>query len=346
MNEEVYMDITLCSPVKGEKVSLLTDAQRVFLRDGFCVQADDDLDWMNLKRKGTEHSYPAPVRFSWSVEGSHDDLRLIISTDEAFTNPREIECPSASCSVDVYNLRAGQRYFWKIVASTPKMKSVVNDFWTLDEAPTMYRVEGLTNVRDLGGWKTLSGKHVKRGLVFRGSEMDTHHHITDEGRRVMLEELGVHTDLDLREEAVGIIDRSPLGPSVRFELIPVKAYGEYLEPEQNSACRKVFDLLADETAYPIYVHCWGGADRVGTVILLLNAMLGVDDESLLKDYELTSFAVWGERSRTSPLFKTLSYALDRYGSANQTLSDKATNYLIAAGVSIEQQEKIRSFILE
>ncbi len=346
MNEGVYMDVTLCSPGKGEKVSLLTDAQKAFLRNNCCVHADDDLDWMNLKRKGTEHSYPAPVRFSWSAEGLHDALRLIISTDEAFTHPREIACPSAACSVDVYNLRAGQRYFWKIVDSYRDMKSAVYDFWTLDEAPTMYRVEGLTNVRDLGGWKTLSGKQLKRGLIFRGCEMDTHHHITDEGRRVMLEELGVRTDLDLREEAVGIIDRSPLGPCVRFELIPVKAYGEYLEPEQNSACRHVFDLLADETAYPIYVHCWGGADRVGTVILLLNAMLGVDDESLMKDYELTSFSVWGERSRTSSVFMTLLDALDRYGGIDQPLNVKATNYLMEAGVTDEQQEKIRSLLLE
>ncbi len=346
MNEEVYMNITLCSPGKGEKVSLLTDAQKVFLRDGFRLQADDDLDWMNLKRKGTEHSYPAPVRFSWSAGEPVKDPRLIISTDEAFTHPREIVCSSGACSVDVYNLRAGQRYFWKTVDFSSDAKSTVNDFWTLDEAPTMYRVEGLTNVRDLGGWETFSGKHVKRGQIFRGCEMDTHHHITDGGRRVMMEELGICTDLDLREEAVGIIDRSPLGSDVRFELIPVKAYGEYFEPEQNSACRQVFDLLADETAYPIYIHCWGGADRVGTVILLLNAMLGVDDESLLKDYELTSFSVWGERSRTSPLFMTLLDALDRFGSDDQTLSEKATNYLVAAGVTTEQQEKIRSFLLE
>ena len=210
----------------------------------------------------------------------------------------------------------------------------------------MYRVEGLTNVRDLGGWKTLSGECVKRSLIFRGCEMDTHHSITNDGRRVMLEELGIRTDLDLREEAVGVIDRSPLGSSVRFELIPVKAYGEYLEPEQNGACRQVFDLLADETAYPIYIHCWGGADRVGTVVLLLNAMLGVDDESLMKDYELTSFSVWGERSRTSQLFTTLIDALNRYGCAEQSLSVKARNYLVSAGVTTDQLEKIRSLLVE
>ncbi len=346
MNEGVHMDITLCSPGSGEGISLLTDAQKAFLRRGSCIQAEDDLDWMNLKRKGTEHSYPAPVRFRWSAEGRCGDLKLLISQDEAFAHPREISCPPGARFADVYNLRAGQRYFWKIVSSSPHAESCVFDFWTLDEAPTMYHVEGLTNVRDLGGWKTLSGKRIKRGLIYRGCEMDTHHTITDEGRREMLKELGVLTDLDLRQEAVGVIDHSPLGPDVRFELIPVKAYGEYLEPEQNEACRKVFALFADESAYPIYVHCWGGADRVGTVIMLLNAMLGVDDESLMKDYELTSFSIWGERSRTSSVFMALLDALNRYGSDNQSWSVKATNYLLAAGVTAEQQQKIRSFLLE
>lgn len=340
------MGITLCSPGGGEKVSLLTDDQKAFLAGRCRIQTDDGLDWMNLKRKGTEHSYPAPVRFCWRAERLDRDQRLIIGMDEAFSHSREIVCPPGVRTAEVYNLRAGQRYFWKIVVPFPGVKSPVSDFSTQDEAPTMYRVEGLTNVRDLGGWKTLSGKRVKRGLIVRGCEMDTHHDITDEGRRVMLEELGIRTDFDMRGEAVGKIDRSPLGSAVRFELIPVKAYGEYFEPDQNAACRQVFALLADETAYPLYIHCWGGADRVGTVVLLLGALLGVDDESLIKDYELTSFSVWGERSRTSLLFTTLLEALNRYGSADQPLSVKAENYLAAAGVTTEQREKIRSFLLE
>ena len=340
------MDITLCSPDIGETISLLTADQKAFLTGRLRIQTDDDLDWMNLKQKGTEHSYPAPVRFSWHEEGLDGEQRLIISTDKTFSHSREIVCPPGVRSVKVYNLRAGQRYFWKIAASSLRMQSPASDFLTEDEAPTMYRVEGLTNVRDLGGWKTLSGKRVKRGLIIRGCEMDTHHDITDEGRRVMLEELGIRTDFDMRGEAVGKIDRSPLGPSVRFELIPVKAYGEFLEPDQDAVCRQVFTLLADETAYPIYMHCWGGADRAGTVVLLLNALLGVDDESLLKDYELTSFSIWGERSRTSQLFTTLLDALNRYGSAGLSLSAKAESYLEAVGVTAERREKIRSFLLE
>ena len=339
------MKIELLAPARGESISLLTVAQLAMVEGRRCAKVDNDIDWENLKMKGTENSYPEPVKFSWKISGTLTDacsVRLIVSNDPDFREAKVFEVSFTETEKEVYNLRANREYFWKIAVSGPEgeMESDFSAFSTSDIAPTFFRVEGITNVRDVGGWKTMDGKVVKRSMVYRGSEMDTHHALTEDGRRVL------RNDLDLRGEAEGKIFESPIGSDVRFALIPCKAYAEFMEPERFEVTRALFSLFADETAYPIYLHCWGGADRAGTLVLMLNALLGVYDESLLTDYEMTLFSVWGERSRKSDLFCRLMAALDTYAEEGSTLSEKVVSYLRAAGVTDEQMEKIRAIMLE
>ena len=61
----------------------------------------------------------------------------------------------------------------------------------------------------------------------------------------------------------------------------------------------VLRVFADEANYPIYMHCWGGADRTGTVAFILEGLCGVSETDLAIDYELTSFAIFGLRTRTN-----------------------------------------------
>ncbi len=52
--------------------------------------------------------------------------------------------------------------------------------------------------------------------------------------------------------------------------------------------------MADRENYPIYLHCTYGNDRTGTICYLLEALLGVRDEDLLKEYRL-SVTYYGRR---------------------------------------------------
>lgn len=345
------MNVELCAPERGQSLSLQTVAQKAMLAGVTKAQVDNDLDWENLKRKGTENSYPEPVKFSWRTDSELSkahSVRIVIADNASFENARVISVENNASEAQADNFHANKKYFWKVVLSGPEgeTESPVSDFFTLDEPPTFFRVDGLTNIRDIGGWKTMAGRYVKRNRIYRGSEMDTHHTLTESGRTVMRNELHLRTDLDLRGEAVGKVFESAIGADVRFELIPCKAYSEFTDPERFDVCRALFSLFADETAYPIYLHCWGGADRAGTLVLLLNALLGVDDESLLLDYEMTLFSVWGERSRHSELFCQLMDSLNQYAAPGATLHEKVVNYLKAAGVTEEQMNKIRDIMLE
>lgn len=346
------MKIELCAPVKGAMLSLLPSPHKALLDGRLVTDADPSLDWTALKQAGSEHSFPLPVEFIWNITDTQTppiySVQLYLSTAPDFSRTRILTLPGDAKKADIFNFKAGMQYFWKIVCNTADdcCTSETGNFFTCDETPTLYRADGLTNIRDTGGWRTANGGRIRRGMVFRGSEMDTHHTITGEGRQSLREELYIQTDLDLRGEAVGKISCSPLGGDIRFELLPVKAYAEFMEEDQAAACRAVFALFADASAYPIYLHCWGGADRTGTVVLLLNALLGAEDEDLILDYEMTSFSIWGERSRNSEQFQSLLAALAQYGAPADPLRLKAENYLLAAGVTNTQITAIRALLLE
>lgn len=143
------------------------------------------------------------------------------------------------------------------------------------------------NVRDLGGWPC-DGGTVKYGLLIRGGKLAA------ADRTVLVEELGVQHDLDLRgREGGGPGDEpemtaSPLGSDVWYtrtqqfawySLTPVATWQTYL--------RCVIDAVTHRE--PVYFHCTAGADRTGTLACVLEGILGMSQSDIDKDYELTCF---------------------------------------------------------
>ena len=54
-----------------------------------------------------------------------------------------------------------------------------------------------------------------------------------------------------------------------------------------NSVRATFELLADAGAYPLLFFCIAGKDRTGLLAALLLSAVGVDDEQVLDDYELS-----------------------------------------------------------
>jgi hypothetical protein len=115
--------------------------------------------------------------------------------------------------------------------------------------------------------------------------------------------------------------------------------------KDKEICKKIFSVLADASNYPVYVHCWGGADRTGTVVFLLSAILGVKAEDLFLDYEITSLSSWGERSSDSEQFRSLLSSLDEYGTADDTINDKCEKFILSTGITEQQIDNIRKIFL-
>lgn len=339
------------SPAPGECVSRMPPAQAAYEspeKRGW----NADYDPQTVKNGGKECSFPNPVRFSWQrTEGVPTVFFLQISEDSGFQNLREIPC-GAETSAEISNFRNGQKYFWRVKAVSGEKStfSAECEFMTAPESPCWLAIPGLSNVRDIGGWKTDGGGTVKQGKVFRGSEFDAHMQLEPEGKRILLEELNLRTDLDLRgtsELKNSPNYTSPLGSeNVRWMNVPLSAYDGIFTDSQKKKYREIFELLTHEETYPVYVHCWGGADRTGTLILILEAILGVSDDDLCTDYELTTLAVFGRRSIHSELFEKFLTELEKYGETSDPLRAKAERFLLSAGVMPEDIEKIRNILLE
>lgn len=322
----------LYTPADGAVVSLMTDQQKYFRAHTDKLIPDPDVDWRNLVRSAApDCSIPLGVRFSWENTGEHYVLTVSESPD--MSDALRFETTASEYLWE--NGRIGTAYYWQVNGSP------VQSFITESLPPRFLHIDGTTNVRDMGGWRTAEGRVIRQGLLYRGSELDIHVTVTEEGTRTLQDTLGVRTDLDLRGEVVGKRSDSPLGPAVRFCLLPIKAYGELIQNPAN--IREIFALLADETNYPLYFHCWGGADRTGTLAYLLCGLLGVPQQDLILDYELTSLSIWGNRSRSSDDFTGLLQALDAWGDTPKT---QAENFLRSVGVTEEEFAKIRKIFLE
>ncbi len=254
--------------------------------------------------------------FPWAEDGDREDVYVKLlelgfdgcGTDYADVMYRAVKSRFAERFVDeareLYGTEGWTTYTNSLTSSYRVKKYGRSDFAMPGGKIRWYDVEGVHNVRDIGGWNGLP-----TGLVLRGGEMDGVSrpkwsqekiytcNMTLVGQKTMTGKLGVKTDLDLRGVGESLEpDKSILGDGVKLVRAPVTAYtGAFTRPEPYAVALRAF---ADKSNYPIYVHCAGGADRTGTVIYLIQALCGVNEIDLAIEYELTTFSVFSTRSRT------------------------------------------------
>ena len=156
-----------------------------------------------------------------------------------------------------------------------------------------------SNFRDIGGYVTRDGKTVRWDKAFRSGAMPV---LTDSDY-ALIRELGIDSVVDLRsieerEVAPDLVDdrTGALFIANDYSLKPLmarfgKGNGEnmysgmekMLVPQFRSLFRR---LIADEGT--VIYHCSAGQDRTGIATALIYDVLGVDRETILKDYHLST----------------------------------------------------------
>ena len=318
---------------------------------------DDSYNPATLKKEAHgEDSRPTPVVFKWTPCDAPDaSYSVELSTNSDFTGD-DLICVDAGKSTECQatNVAPGATWFWRVKATVQDgdaKKSCYSDVATFKTAATLprwYDAPGLSNVRDAGGWNAANGKKFRMGMVFRGSEFDNHMKIEDASRQLIVKKLGVRTDLDLRSagEWGGSPDyKSPLGGEVRWVNFPISSYSGIFNDANKKMFREIFALLAKPETYPVYTHCWAGADRCGTLNMGIKAVLGVSDSDIFTDYEMTTFSIFGERRIGSGEMLKFRQALKKYGE-DEPLSVTFVKYLKDCGVTDEELDSIRSLLLE
>ena len=170
--------------------------------------------------------------------------------------------------------------------------------------------------------------------------------LTEESRAYILDKFGIKTDLDFRGdwECFGMTG-SPLGDGVTWCHYPCRSgYGGFVTPLGRATAAEAFSLLVNRKNYPIVFHCIGGTDRTGTFAYLLNGLLGVSEEELILDYDISFMGGQGPDARHRGWQSGLTKAAREL--PGDTLAEKFKRYFISLGFTEEEVEGVREFLLE
>lgn len=343
----------------GEGVDFHTELQAQYL-------SDENYENINAYATGqAELSRPEAIRFEWSATAITEnapeitDYELQISTSQSF---KTYDRYAAKATYgEVYNLRIATEYYWRVSATLANGKKSVSDvssFTTTDVGPRNLYVDGVTNVRDLGGWATADGGRVKQGMIYRCGRLNTsisdgivvdkvEVEITQAGIDVMRDALGVQSELDLRRtdnNEVGFLDYSPLGDDVDYYSCPMDWNVSNILTGNVEMVKTIFEILANEDNYPVIYHCNIGTDRTGLFAYLINGLMGVNEEDLFRDYLFSNFGkINGSRSLSG--IKN-SYIATIKGYPGDTLSEKIYNCLVDLGVPSEHLDSVMELLWE
>ncbi len=250
------------------------------------------------------YANPLPVNLSWS--GGKAPYVLSISENEDFSSSLTFETNNKS--FDFYNAKIDTTYYWKV--SDKDNVEVSSSFVTNSIAPRNIFVDGVDNMRDLGGYQLSSGQRIKQGLIYRSGEFNKNNNasmilnITDTGLD-MIDELNIKTDIDLRRNyekdskiETSNITSSPLGDDVNYVQAPMHYGGEnfldnsdpLIDAMNKSSIKIVFETIADANNLPVVFHCVQGKDRTGFISYLIEGLLGVSEIDIYRDYLFTNFS--------------------------------------------------------
>ncbi|MEM0911782.1 MAG: tyrosine-protein phosphatase [Pseudomonadota bacterium] len=179
-------------------------------------------------------------------------------------------------------------------------------------AARLLPLEGGRNFRDLGGYKTTDGRTVKWGHVFRSGVM---HSLTSSDYDY-LSGLGIRTICDFRDKRereneptnwqAGDLDYQVFADPPERDPRENPMFATLLDPESNPNDVKLamaegysHIVKAEKEGYtamfaelvegniPLAFNCSAGKDRAGTAAALVLTALGVDEETVVHDYQLS-----------------------------------------------------------
>lgn len=209
----------------------------------------------------------------------------------------------------------------------------------------MIKAAATDNIRDLGGW-TCDGGTVRYGLLYRGGEIGA------ADAALFHDLLGIRAELNLRWDDEVTRDYSLVGDDVSFKHVNGPWYS--VGDSANRPCaahKQILDYVMDNVIVgkPVYFHCAAGADRTGTVAFLLEAILGMSQSDMDKDYELTCFCTGvgtdaQARRRNEDEWKSFMAQFASY--SGNTMRDKVVNWAQTIGITIEKINAFRSAMID
>ena len=328
--------------------------------DGFIIHTDAQLALINssdpnalvnsdIRYGRVSLSKPNGLHLSWGetndINQEADKYEILFSEDEAFSNP--VVYTTENKEIDIYNLKINTKYYYRVdsIHHTSRFSSSSYEYTVTDVAPRNIYVDGVENVRDLGGWTLANNKTYKQGLIYRtaqfnyGGGLNTYKSApTEVGVNSLLNELKIKTEIDLRktkafngEDEVNSITSSPLGESVNYVSCPM-IYANtniFTNAANKASIQAFFTTLSDINNYPVAFHCLRGTDRTGALAYMLGALVGMSQKDLELDYLFSDMANIGSPVTLATISGDDFYVKGINDSEGDSLSEKAKNYLMS-----------------
>lgn len=244
------------------------------------------------------------------------------------------------------------------------------------ELPRSIPLDGASNLRDLGGYRTKDGARVRFGRVFRSARLSEITKADAEriraagiGRIADLRGTGEQEAAPTKLEGVEIHDLSidpSLGNALRalseqgdsargpIQQLMAEAYATYALT-WNHRYAQLFDLLLEQDASALLFHCTAGKDRTGFGAALILAALGVDRATIHADY-LATRRLWrgaaGVSSNLTPIAAEVLMSvepmfLDSAFAALMDAHGSLDDYLEArVGLDARRRAALRGALLE
>lgn len=230
-----------------------------------------------------------------------------------------------------------------IAGSIPQGQLVITPPPKDAEPGRWIHIEGAANTRDAGGYPTIDGRFVKKGMIYRSGKLNRLSTTGAEAYR----KLGVKTVIDFCNRLTpwplfgGDMWSVQLASSVRgcpmsFEKgQPRDEFYVRGVRDNSDGFRRAFELLADADNYPVLYHCRAGTDRTGVMSALLLSLLHVDRDTIISDFRLS------EEVNLPGRPDALLRLLDEIESTGGIES-----FLESIGVSKDTQRRVRECLLK
>ena len=239
-------------------------------------------------------------------------------------------------------------------------------------------LSGAPNTRDLGGLKTMDGRIIRTGRLLRSgalgqlTDLDisllqsiplrtvvdfrTEREISEKPDLMIPGVQQIHCPIlpqltgvtrELGEDGIPAYFRMALEIGMEADTWMAGLYLPLVESEYSqSHYREFFRIIMNNGDGALLYHCTIGKDRVGVGTMLLLSALGVDRETIMEDYLLTT--PYTEQNRRAVCQEAKVYTDDPAAQfALEAFESARESYLRAAYQSIEQNYgSVDTYLLE
>jgi protein-tyrosine phosphatase len=244
------------------------------------------------------------VKICWETEPSDLGVSIHVGqSPDSIDRASPAHTATGQTSIEISGLDPDLRHYFEIVPEGGP------GYITAERRVPLERT---INFRDLGGYENSEGLRVKWGQIFRS---DNFSRLTDRDQ-TFLKGMGIKLVCDFRtpsevqktpdrlpDESIGYLhlpvihgefdfmtalERLKRGDDSQFSKdFMVKSYLQNIE-EFPEIWGRVLECISKRANRPLIFHCTGGKDRAGTCAALLLLALGIPEETVVYDHQISN----------------------------------------------------------